>query len=264
MTPIASLLIVLSVSFLCTRLATVALSQTGLTKDLARLQSVSAFTGVGFTTSESEKIVNHPVRRRILILLMIVGNAGIVTAMASLILSFTGVTQAQEGVFRLLYLVGGVALLWVVAKSDWIERVMDRAMRWALSRWTRLWAVDYTELLNLSGDYRVRELDVEEDDWVAGRRLDELNLFEEGIFVLGIHRSDGSYVGVPRGETEIETRDRLVLYGGAEDLGELDERRRGTAGDEAHEEALREQSEEREQQRRREEERRAEKGRGEA
>jgi Trk-type K+ transport system membrane component len=97
MTAIGSLLVVLTLSFAVTRLATVALALTGLAAELARLQSVSAITGVGFTTTESEPVVNHPVRRRILILLMIVGNAGIVTAIASLILSFTGVHRAQEG-----------------------------------------------------------------------------------------------------------------------------------------------------------------------
>jgi hypothetical protein len=102
-TPIASLLVVLTFSFLYTRLATVALTMTGL-RELARLQSVSAFTGVGFTTTESEKVVNHSVRRRILIFVMIVGNAGIVTAIASLILSFAGVTEAEEGLARVLWL----------------------------------------------------------------------------------------------------------------------------------------------------------------
>lgn len=256
MTSIASLLVVLTFSFLCTRLATVALTLTGLSRELARLQSVSAFTGVGFTTTESEKIVNHPVRRRILILLMIVGNAGIVSAIASLMLSFAAVTEAREGITRILGLGAGVAALLAAARSAWVERVMDRGMRWALSRWTRLWAVDYTELLNLSGRYRVYELKVDEGDWVEGRRLGALDLFEEGIVVLGIHRSDGSYVGVPRGETEIEAGDRLVLYGRRDDLMELDERRRGAAGDEAHQQALREQSEERHREEEREQERR--------
>lgn len=264
MTALASLLVVLTFSFLITRLATVALSLTGLSGDLARLQAVSAFTGVGFTTTESERIVGHPVRRRILIVLMVLGNAGIVTAVASLILSFTGVREAEEGVWRVLWLAGGVALLWFVAVSRWIERVMDRAMRWALDRWTGLRAQDYVELLNLSGDYRVRELPVEPGEWVEGRPLHELRLFQEGITVLGIHRADGDYVGVPRGETEIEAGDRLVLYGRAEALADLDERRRGAEGNRAHEEGVREQSAERRRQGRRQDERRRDRERAES
>lgn len=255
MTALASLLVILTVSFLCTRLATTALTLTGLSRDLAHLQSVSAFTGVGFTTTESEQIVNHPVRRRILILLMIVGNVGVVTSVASLLLSFAGVSGSQ-GVTRLLWLAGGVALLWMLATRAWVERALDLAMRWALDRWTRLRAIDYAQLLDLSGHYGVRQLSVDEGDWVEGRRLEELHLFDEGIVVLGIHRADGDYLGVPRGETRVEADDRLVLYGRAEDLAELDERRSGPTGDEAHERGLREQSAERESQERREQARR--------
>jgi hypothetical protein len=76
-----------TLSFLITGLATAALTLTGLSQDLARLRATSAFTGAGFTTQESERTVGHPVRRRILILLMNLGNAGIVAAVSSLILS---------------------------------------------------------------------------------------------------------------------------------------------------------------------------------
>ena len=256
MTAIASLLVILTISFLITRLATIALTLTGVSRDLARLQSVSAFTGVGYTTDEAEQIVGHPVRRRILILLMIVGNAGVVTAIASLILSFTSVQQTQEGLVRLAWLAAGVAAIWIIATTRWTERLMDRVMRWALNRWTRLRAVDFSELLNLSGEYRVREMAVEAGDWVEDRALEELNLFEEGISVLGIHRSDGDYVGVPRGETRIEAGDRLVLYGRETGLAQLDDRRVGGDGDAAHDRGRRRQSEERSRQRQRDQERR--------
>ena len=48
-------------SFDLTRIATVALQLTGLSKANARFQARSAFTGVGYTTSEAEDTVNHPV-----------------------------------------------------------------------------------------------------------------------------------------------------------------------------------------------------------
>lgn len=79
MTAIFSLLTVLNLSFLITRFGSAALALTGVSNELARLQAVSAFTGVGFTTSESERIVNHPARRKILIVLMILGNAGTIS-----------------------------------------------------------------------------------------------------------------------------------------------------------------------------------------
>ena len=255
MTAIGSLLVVLTLSFLITRLATIALTLTGVSRDLARLQAVSAFTGVGYTTGESERIVEHPVRRRILILLMIIGNAGIVTAVTSLILSFTGVQQTEEGVVRLFWLAIGVALLWRAATTQWVERGMDFVMRWALDRWTRLRPVDFNELLDLSGEYGVREMAVEPGDWVEDRLLEDLELSDEGIYVLGIHRPDGGYVGVPRGETRVEAGDRLVLYGRRDGLTELDDRSTGERGDAAHQRGRERQSVERSRQRREADER---------
>ena len=111
-------------------------------------------------------------------------------------------------------------------------------MRWALRRWPRLEARDYTRLLALEGGFAIRELDVEAGDWVTGRPLDDLELMQEGILVLGVRRADGSYLGVPRGETEVRPGDQLVLYGRDRAIRGLDERRRDPRGDEAHAEGV--------------------------
>jgi len=55
MLSIISLLMVLTLSILVTRIATVVLTHTGLARESAKFQARSAFTGVGFTTTESEK-----------------------------------------------------------------------------------------------------------------------------------------------------------------------------------------------------------------
>jgi hypothetical protein len=96
-----SLLVVLSLSILITRIATVALAHTGLSQETARFQARSAFTGVGFTTTEAESVDNHPVRRRILMLLMLLGNAGIVTAVASMMLTFVTNDESNLGDFAI-------------------------------------------------------------------------------------------------------------------------------------------------------------------
>lgn len=248
MTAIITLLLVLSLSMVVTRLATAALSLTGMSRPMARLQAVSAFTGAGFTTNESENMVVHPVRRRILIWLMILGNAGIVTAVSSLILTFTGTQSAGDKVYRFTLLAVGVAGLFLAAQSKWLERWMYRWMRWALRRWTNVYAFDYAGLLHLTDDYGVREIEVEEGDWLADKSLEDLRLSDEGVFVLGIHKPDGEYVGVPRGESIIESGDQLVLYGHIEGLTELDERRRDYTGEVAHRQAVAKAAAERRQQ----------------
>ena len=71
----ASLLVVILLALLVMRIATVVLTLTGLSSESARFQVRSALTGVGFTTREAESVVNHPVRRRVVMMLMLIGSA---------------------------------------------------------------------------------------------------------------------------------------------------------------------------------------------
>ena len=64
MAGIISVILILVVSILITRLAAVALTHTGLSKESSKFQARSAFTGVGFTTNESEKVVDYPESRK--------------------------------------------------------------------------------------------------------------------------------------------------------------------------------------------------------
>jgi hypothetical protein len=122
MLSIFTLLIAVTIAIPGTRVATVALTHTGPFKESAKFQFRSAFTGVGFTTSESEKVVNHPIRRRILLLLMLLGNAGIVTAVSSLIISFVSLERSGSLVWQIAALVAGLLILWSVANSQWVDR----------------------------------------------------------------------------------------------------------------------------------------------
>ncbi len=56
----------LGLSLVVARVAAKALILTGLDEGVAHFQARSAMTGTGFTTEESESVVNHPIRRRIL------------------------------------------------------------------------------------------------------------------------------------------------------------------------------------------------------
>jgi hypothetical protein len=231
-------LAVLGLSLAIIRVATIALALTGLSEQAARFQARSAFTGTGFTTSEAEKVVNHPVRRRIIMLLMIVRSAGLITILISLVLSFVGTGDQGERLGRLLWLFVGVMILWWLARSRWVDRYLSRVIRWALKRWTNLDVRDYASLLRLSGNYSVRELGIQEGDWLAGKSLKDCRLTQEGILVLGIHRRDGTYVGAPRPDTEIYEDDTLLLYGHGEALEDLDRRRADTVGEAAHQKAV--------------------------
>ena len=235
---IVSLLVTLTLSLLVVRVASMALMLTGLSSEVARFQARSAFTGVGFTTSESESILDHPVRRRIIHLLMLLGNLGIAAVAGALMASLVDVKRTEAWLPTLSLLFVGLVVLWYASTSRWLERRLNRGISWALRRFSHLEIRDYVAVLNLQSGYAVTELLVESKDWLAGKSLIEQNLPKEGVLILGVQQHQGPYIGAPTASTEISTGDVLVLYGPIERLEELDQRKAGKRGEVAHEQAV--------------------------
>jgi hypothetical protein len=234
---ITSLLVVVAIGLVVTRVATVIRVATGMSRQDARFQARSAFTGTGFTTSDSESMVKHPVRRRVAMALMLMGNAGVVAAAGSLILGFRNGGLAHDWK-SLAELVVGLLGLLQVSRSSWVDRHMTGLIAGLLGRYTDIETRDLGGLLDLAGSYAVAELAVDERDWVANHTLADLSLRDEGIAVLGITRPDGTFRGAPVGPTLVRPGDILVLYGKGATLEEIDRRPAGPAGDLAHRTAV--------------------------
>jgi hypothetical protein len=210
------------------------LQLTGVSSDTARFQSRSAFTGVGYTTREAEMIVNHPVRRKIIASLMLIGNIGFVTFVSSLVISFLSAPDQEALIFNIAILLGGLVVIYLITRMKIFDRLLSRLIGVFLKRWTKIHSRDYESLLNLSGDFEVISIPIKPDSWLADRTLENLKLADEGILVLGIRREDGYFQGSPRGETEIYIYDQIIAYGREKSLKRLGERRKGTEGDLEH------------------------------
>ena len=261
---VIAFLTVLGLSLVFTKFATIALTLTGLSEESARFQARSAFTGTGFTTAESSKVVDHPIRRKIILLLMTLRSAGLMTIIISLILTLGAEGGEKARMDRVLWLIAGVALLGLMTRSRAVNKFLSKAMEWALAKWTDLDTRDYADLLRLSGDYTVTELHIERGDWLERKSLASCRLPDEGITILGIIRSDGGYVGVPGAETEIYAGDTLIIYGRSESLRELDKRRADAGGDRAHQEAKETQKRKKDEQDRQEREHKKKRASGQA
>lgn len=208
-----TLFLVVALSALITKVATIALMHTGLSTQSARFQARSAYTGAGFTTSESEKIMSHPVRRKIIFNLMLIGNAGIVTVMSSLILTFVLPNTLSSKLYGLIIVVVGVSFVYWAIKSEWVNRGLSRIINRMLKKYTDIDVQDYAAVLHLKDNYRVSEKKVGEDNWMANKTLRDLDLRHEGVTILGIDRADHDYMGSPTGGFSILPGDVITIYG---------------------------------------------------
>lgn len=199
------------VSFLVVRGASIALMMTGMDRDRARFQALSAFSGTGFTTRESESIVNNPRRRKIVTWLMITGNAGvvavIVTATSSLVTS-----KGLEIPINSLALIVAAVVVYRLASSKGILKRWDVFIEERLVRSKTFEEVATEDLLHFGEGYGlVREI-ISEKSLLAGRSLIEAQLSSKGLLVLGVERGP-RWIPIPSATTVIQLGDRLVVYG---------------------------------------------------
>lgn len=212
--PIVALTIIAAVSFIIVRIGATALRITGLSPDAANFQAISGFFGVGFTTRESEMIVSHPTRRRVMTHIIVAGNLGITSALATLVVAImqTENTTTSTGL-TLAVLAGCIAVVLLITRSPRVTVWLDRFIAWSLDRSGAVRALDYETLLRARDGYVVSEFEVEPGHALVGQTLRTAALRGRGVLVLGITDSDGRYAGSPEPDAEICPGDVLTVYG---------------------------------------------------
>jgi hypothetical protein len=211
-------LIVVFFSFLIVEAATIALMMTGMDEKDARFQALSAFTRTGFTTREAESIVNHPVRRRIVSWLMILGNAGIVT----IIVTFTSSLISSKGpqlAINIFILLAGVYLIYWLATRRGFRRKWEKFIENRLIK-TKSFKSNVTEdLLHFVEGYSLLKVIIDSKSLFLGKTLFECKLTAKGMLILGIERRD-DWVSIPSRDETFREGDRLIVYGEEQSLRE--------------------------------------------
>lgn len=213
-----ALFLIATVSLIIVRVGSAALMMTGIDRDTASFQSYSAFFGVGFTTSEAELVVNHPVRRRIIRDLILAGNIGLTSALATLIVTFVQTTTTTQVLQMVGLIIVGTLLVYLLSRIGLVTRALDHVIRLSLQRAGVVHALDYELLLRVRAGYSISEMEIESECELAGLTLRESRPADRGIIVLGINKKDGSFRGAPGPEDTLEIGDVVVFYGLDEDL----------------------------------------------
>ena len=154
----SSIFVLLSMSVFIIRVASVALRYTGLSETTARFQALSAFSGTGFTTSESETVINYPIRRRIVSILIIIGNMGLVSVLATLVASLVRTDgEVAAVVAQLVWLTGGLTLLWFLMLNKTADRILCAWIGKFLDSATFLGQRSFHRLLQIGDGFSVCE-----------------------------------------------------------------------------------------------------------
>lgn len=210
---IIALLAIASLSLLIVRIGSTALMMTGLTWDIASFQAYSAYFGVGFTTREAELVVGHPLRRRIVRDLILIGNIGLTTALATLVVNFVNASTTSDVLTTFGSLAAGAIVIWILSKIGIFTRALDAVIRHSLKRAGMTHALDYELLLRVRSGYAVSEIDILDDSPLANKSLRQSRPSDLGVIVLGIEKSDNTFTGTPGPDDTITPGDVATVYG---------------------------------------------------
>ena len=204
-------LLAILISFLFVRASAIALMMTGLEKRKARFQALSAFSGTGFTTKEAESVINHPRRRKIITLLMIMGNAGIVTIIVTATSSLA-TSQGYQLPINILILIVGVFLIYKIATYRKFTRKWENFIEKKLIKSPAFEEASTEDLLHFLEGYGLVKKIISTKSSLMGNSLAEGHLREKGVMVLGIERGK-SWIPIPKANEIIQDGDNIIVYG---------------------------------------------------
>ena len=209
--------IVVFVSILVVKAAAIALMMTGLEAKKAQFQALSAFSGTGFTTKEAESVVTNPMRRKIISLLMILGNAGVVTVIITATSSFV-TSKGYNIPINAVVLVAGIYVVYKLATLKGFVKRWESFIENKLVKSKAFEEGATEDLLHLLEGHVLLKVIIQKSSPFIGKSLSDARLTDQGVLVLGIERG-GRWLSIPRGDEKIREGDKLVVYGSPAILG---------------------------------------------
>lgn len=210
------LILIIVISSLIVRIATVILKMTGLDEGTARFQAISAFTGTGFTTKEAENVTDDSMRRKTIIVLMVMGRVGVVSVIAGLFVSF-GKGALLNDIWRALILFVILWLFYKVTTLKGFSRTLNKFIEKKIVARGLVKQKTLEELFSLPRGYGIAQLVITDDSEEKGMTLAQAGFINKNILVLSIERGD-KLIAFPRADDKIVLADKLLCYGLIENI----------------------------------------------
>ena len=220
------------VSFVVVRVGAVAFNLTGLEWSLAKFQALSRFTGTGFTTREAELITTDRQRRRIASVLMVLGNAGLVTLVATFANSLRPVAALPKATPSFLksilpphlipwmnfaIMLAAVYVAYKLFTNTRVARAITNAVRKRILKRHLIKPVAFEELIVATGGYGISQIEIREDSPVLDRSILESALRSQDITIMAVQRGE-EVMPNPSANTRLLLGDKLICFGKLENI----------------------------------------------
>lgn len=209
------------------RIGAIALELTGMPGEQAEFQALSAFSGVGFTTKEAEYALGHPQRRKIIMMLISFGSAGVITTSVA----FLGTVLSSKSIletlardphyswmpvnFPTLVLILAIAFLYAFyrgLKKPAIARLAKELVSAALLKSKIVKPLSLYEVIVNGNGSGVFQVEVTEENPLLGKTIQGAGLRDFDITVLYVNRMSES-IDLPPENFRFEPSDIVTLYG---------------------------------------------------
>ncbi|MDD5016487.1 MAG: TrkA C-terminal domain-containing protein [Eubacteriales bacterium] len=193
---------------------------TGLELNKARFQVISILTHTGFTTRESELIAQHPLRRKLASILMLLSYV----AQASLItLIYNMISQDEKQIINVGILLAAITVIFLVVTrnkyvSSKFDKIIEKFIAKRIMKQTEKRSID--QVLKISPEYAVYEILVDSESSLSNTTLKEAKLNDMYIHVLKIDRGS-STIDFPKADFLIQPGDVLIVYGKIKSIKDL-------------------------------------------
>jgi TrkA-C domain len=189
------------------------LNITGLESKISRFQVISMLTGTGFTTEESNSIIDHPVRRKIGAFLILFG----AFSLAVIISSISNMLANNLRILELTFAISVLLLLVILSRIPRIKNHFKNKLRTEMEAHYDICEQPIKEVLFLDRDDWVTEIVIMHNSKLIGKNPTELINKLEDINLLFVKRGKVK-IRKDLGKEIIHEGDQLFLYGNKNEI----------------------------------------------
>jgi len=209
------MLLYLIIIILVIEISVTLMKLTGLKGTVARFQVISMLTGTGFTTDESKSIIDHPVRRKISMFLILFGAFSLAVIISSISTLLTDDLRLME----LSIIIGILVVLTVLVKAPFLNNRLSNKMKSEMYNHYELWEHPIEEVLFLEEEDVVMEIDIYEDSQFIDVKAFDVISDGADINILFIESGEVK-IRKELYEYKIKLGDNLFLYGNKKEIEE--------------------------------------------